>query len=179
MIKIVYHDAFISKVRSNLLLSAYAKGDLPEQRASSQNVSVDTPTKGEVASGDTPSRSAAVNVETDKETYSSLAIYLTVGVVLLLIVVINLLLRLRRLARHVKDIEAKVVTLNSSNSELNSVNIGYKESIVEQEELMEGMSGKLKEPAQDILGKTDKIYDTDLTDKQTIELLNIRGSGQA
>ncbi|MEN8147142.1 MAG: response regulator [Campylobacterota bacterium] len=178
LVKIVYHDAFVSKVRSNSLLAAYAKGDLPQQTASSQNVSADAPVNGDAAPSETSSRSAVANVEADQEPYSSLTIYLAAGIIFLVIVMINLFLRLRRSEAHIKSIEEKITTLHSSNSELSSANVEYQESIVAQEELMEGMSGKLKNPAQDILGKTDKICDTDLTDKQTIELRNIRGSGQ-
>lgn len=198
LIKPVYHDAFVSRVRSNLLLSAYASGEVSEQITPSQNASAATLTKPEVTrteeqtpsaskelvreakveSDDTFSGSAVTNVEIKQEESSSLTMYLLAGVVFLLIVVIYLLLRQRKSAMHVKDIEEKIISLNNSNDELNSVNLGYKDSMVEQEGLIEEMSGKMKYPAKDILGKTDKIFDTDLTDKQTIELRNIRDSGQ-
>ncbi|MGB5964337.1 MAG: ATP-binding protein [Sulfurimonadaceae bacterium] len=199
LIKPVYHDAFISRVRSNLLLSTYAKGELPEQITPSQNTGVTALTKPEakrakeqrtsaaskelvhevkVESDETSSGTAIANVKIKEEESSSTSMYLLLGVIFLLIVVIYLLLRQRKSAMHLKDIEEKMITLNSSNDELNSVNLGYKDSMVEQEELFEEMSGKLKVPAKDILGKADKIFDTDLSDKQSIELRNIQDSGQ-
>ena len=173
LIKPVYHDAFVSRVRSAALLSAYARGDIPEPVVSIEVVQKDVNSSENVS---------AKNIETkiiiQKEVSSPLTMYLLVGVIFLLIVVIYLLLRQRRSAIHVKDIEEKIVTLNSSNDELANVNLEYKDSIVEQEGLIQEMSGKMKYPAKDILGKADKIFDTDLSDKQTIELRNIQDSGQ-
>ncbi len=183
LIKPVYHDAFVSRVRSSALLAAYAKGDAPEQTIETEpKAGILTEQTASVTSSEAVSEpeveSTDATVVTTEEASSSMTTYLLLGVIFLLIAVIYLLLRQRRSAMHVKDIEEKIITLNSSNDTLNSVNLEYKDSMVEQEELIEEMSGKLKYPAKDILGKADKIFDTDLSDKQTIELRNIQGSGQ-
>ncbi len=190
LIKPVYHDAFISRVRSNLLLAAYAKGEVPDQVAPLQSMSTTmatNPDSKSVSEQTVPLTSkklaqnsvvSEVSVVKKQKTSTSLTNYLFIGIAFLLMLVAYLLLRQRKSAMHVKDIEDKIISLNSSNDELNSENLEYKDSMVEQEGLIEEMSGKMKYPAKDILGKTDKIFDTELSDKQTIELRNIRDSGQ-
>jgi len=170
LIKPVYHDAFVSRVRSDALLSAYAKGEVPEQ--------ILPPVVKVTDTNSSENRVSETKIIIQKEIQSPLTMYLLIGVIVLLIVVIYLLLRQRRSSIHVKEIEEKNVRLNSSNDVLTSDNLGYKDSIVEQEGLIEEMTGKMKYPAQDILGKADKIFDTDLSDKQSIELRNIQESGQ-
>jgi len=198
LVKPVYHDAFVSKVRSNALLAAYAKGEVPEQIASAQNATTAAPKEVEVGvesepveeqvsanaapvtetvSDNTSVKRTVDNAETQEEALP-LSLYLLLGMTVLLIMVVYLLFRQRRSAQHVKHIEEKIVTLNSSNRELNSANLEYRDSIDVQDGLIEEMSEKMKYPAKDILGKTDKICDTDLTDKQIIELHNIQDSGQ-
>ncbi len=103
---------------------------------------------------------------------------LSVLVTVLLTVIGFLLRHQRNLKQQLKRVEARLVAANSSNVELNSANLEYKDSIVEQEGLIVGISGKLKDPAKEILGKAEKISDTDLSDKQSIELRNIQESGQ-
>ena len=173
LIKPVYHDAFVSRVRSDALLSAYAKGEVPEPVVAPVTKVEETGSSDKVLP---ESRETKIIIQ--KEIESPLTRYLLIGVIFLLIVVIYLLLRQRRSAIHVKAIEEKNLTLNSSNDELTSVNLEYKDSMIEQEGLITEMSGKMKYPAKDILGKTDKIFDTDLSDKQSIELRNIQDSGQ-
>jgi signal transduction histidine kinase/CheY-like chemotaxis protein len=193
LIKPVYHDAFISRVRSNLLLAAYAKGEIPDQVTPSQSTNTTAGTRSdsasvieqrgasvskELRSNGATSEVQVVNSVPKQRAASSLTNYLFIGIAFLLMLVVYLLLRQRKSAVHVKKIEEKIISLNSSNDELNSENLEYKDSIVEQEGLIEEMSDKMKLPAKDILGKADKIFDTELSDKQTIELRNIRDSGQ-
>ena len=185
LIKPVYHDAFISRVRSNALLASYAKGVVPDQIMPTQDVAVTVP-KAEnnkqvkqASSNSTKGVDVAnINAEVKQKESPSFTMYLLVGVILLLIIVIYLLLRQRKSALHLKGVEETIVTLNSSNDELSSENLEYKDSMIEQEGFIEEMSGKMKYPANDILGKASKIFDTDLSDKQTIELRNIRDSGE-
>ncbi len=203
LIKPFYHDAFVSRVRSKHLLSAYARGEVPEQIVLSSKEDVAKPIKPMITPEQTPigdervltvsdedavvmeskietssSETFVTVVDVEQKSTASLTLYLLLGVIVLSIAVFYLLFRQRKSAQHVKDIEDKIVTLNSSNNELNSENLEYKDSMDEQEELIEEMSGKMRYPAKDILGKTKKIFDTDLSDKQSIELRNIRDSGQ-
>lgn len=186
LIKPVYHDAFISRVRSNALLSSYAKGEIPDQLTRTHEVTVSTvqaTENREVKQQNPITSSTAVNMdnthaEVKHKESPSLTMYLLLGVISLLIIVIYLLLRQRKSTLQLKNVQETIVTLNSSNDELNSENLDYKDSLLEQEGLIEEMSGKMKYPAKDILGKANKIFDTDLSDKQTIELRNIRDSGE-
>ena len=194
LIKPTYHDSFISRVRSNRLLSAYARGEIPDQELSAEEIEAATQKKvtpqeaqvqkeeekrevqqQRVAEIEAAKPEVVIEVE---EGNPYLILYLFLGLLLLSGIVIYLLISQRKSVEHVKKIEETIETLNSSNMELSTVNDDYKESISEQEGLIEEMSGKLKHPAKDILGKASKIMDTELSDKQSIELRNIQDSGQ-
>jgi len=195
LIKPVYIDAFVSRVRSNKLLASYAKGIVPDQLkvVKTEQETMITADEHEVDALDvssTPEEEINIIHTSDAKQHSSEGVLkhdsertgttfaLFLGVFALAVLVLYLLIRQRKAAEHVKSIEEKIHSLSSSNTELNSENMEYKDSIVEQEELIEEMSGKLKYPAKEILGKAEKIIDTDLTDKQSIELRNIQDSGQ-
>ena len=195
IIKPVYIDAFVSRVRSNALLASYARGIIPDQMkmvkteqetmvkedehtVDAQDVSA-RPVKEEQVTTVVSPKQRVSPAATEPQTENAITMpALFFGVFALAVLVFYLLIRQRKAAEHVKSIEEKVHALNDSNNELNSENLEYKDSIVEQEGLIEEMSGKLKYPAKEILGKADKIIDTDLTDKQSIELRNIQESGQ-
>lgn len=195
IIKPVYHDAFISAIRSNRLLATYAKDELPAEPVviaeplddltgptllttvkSEPAPSVPKKAKHEVEKNLSSSITVPKIAETENSSYTSTV--LIIGLVLLFMIVTYLLFRQRKEASHVKKIEDELNNLNSSNDELNSVNREYKESMEEQEELIEEMSGKLKDPAKSILGRSERILKTKLNDKQSIELRNIHDSGQ-
>ena len=193
LVKWQYHDAFLSNVRSDKLLKAYARGEIPPQigslsskRASQsrqQKTSHASTTKSENAVETVAIKSdvedvVAKEILVEGETSTSQIIYLLVGIFFLSLIVVYLLVRQRKSEEHVKDIEDKVNTLSSSNDALNSVNEEYKGSMEEQEDLIQEMSGKLKVPAKSILGRAERILETELNDKQSIELRNIHDSGQ-
>ncbi len=119
---------------------------------------------------------AAIQEQKGGDTY--LAYTLIAGVIVLSIMVVYLLFRQRKAASHVKQIQDEISNLASSYDQLNNTNREYQESIEEQEELIEEMSGKLKDPAKSILGRAERILKTQLNDKQNIELRNIHDSGQ-
>ncbi len=195
----VYHDAFISTVTSKHLLDMYSKEKIATKvAATTTHAAENRPTLPAVAK-----HSAAVNttvvdhenvrkpvvvqekaspavvkVKVIEREDSYLAYTLIIGVVVLAIMVIYLLFRQRKEAQHVKKIQDEITNLNSSYNELDTTNRVYKESIQEQEELIEEMSGKLKDPAKSILGRSERILKTKLNDKQSIELRNIHDSGQ-
>lgn len=180
LIKPVYHDAFISRVRSSQLLSEYAKGEFPGKNNFSSNKSstaVSNLNEVSPSLSDTPVGSNDLSSESVDGATATI-IYLSLSVIILVTIVIYLLLRLRKITKHLHDVEKKIVRLNKSNKDLNSANRSYQDSMVEQEGLFNEMSGKLKYPAQDILGKASKICDTDLSDKQSIEMRNIKDSGE-
>ncbi len=188
LIKPVYHDAFISRVRSSQLLSEYAKGALSEKNNFSSNksgtavsnINETGPSLPDTAvrSNDTSAESVTGATETTQAAATLTIILLSLSVIVLVTIVIYLLLRLRKTTKQLHDVEEKIILLNNSNKDLNSANLSYQDSIVEQEGLFNEMSGKLKYPAQDILGKASKICDTDLSDKQSIEMRNIKDSGE-
>jgi len=192
LVKPVYHDAFISKVRSNHLLASYAKGivpgaplssDLPspvvERGPDPQSMPDDVsekPLQAETASPKSTVQSIGISESAADDSYES--IYLFLGLLALSAIVIYLLVNQRRSAEHVKHIEEEINTLNSSNDELSTVNMDFQESMNKQEELIEEMSDKLKDPAKSIMGRAERILETELNDKQSIELRNIHDSGQ-
>ncbi|MDA3946329.1 MAG: response regulator [Helicobacteraceae bacterium] len=200
IIRPVYHDAFISTLSSKQLLAAYAKGEkaaqvteIPvrsaespsgaksvEKRASATHKSTVTenPVLKEADNVQEKASSKAVAAKTIEPEDSYVAYTLIVGVVLLAVMVIYLLFRQRKTVSHVKKIEDEITTLNSSYDQLNSTNREYQVSMEEQEGLITEMSGKLKDPAKSILGRTERILKTKLNDKQSIELRNIHDSGQ-
>ena len=194
LIKPTYHDSFTSRVRSKRLLSAYARGEIPDQELTSEEITASLKPKT------TPAEVSLQKEEQEREVQHErvakieaqkpevvieveegnpyLILYLFIGLLSLSGIVIYLLISQRKSVKHVKNIEDEIVTLHTSNEVLNTVNTDYKESISEQEGLIEEMSGKLKHPAKEILGKAHKIMDTELSDKQSIELRNIQDSGQ-
>ncbi len=189
LVKWKYHDAFISNVRSKVLLAAYARGEHPVTKKTTtikkppeiSDTRVSPAGKSSKQETDIISYPQEVKIEKviiKKESSGFQLFYLLFGIVALSAIVVYLLLRQRKAEAHVKNIEKKINTLNSSNEALSSVNEEYKGSIEEQEDLIEEMSGKLKEPTQSILGRTERILETKLNDKQSIELRNIQDSGQ-
>lgn len=197
LLKPVYHDAFISNIRSEKLLASYAKGSIAEQLDPTSFVpkpsanAVVTPEAEEPiipisVEEDTPEeirasqkhKSAHLNTGVEEQGTTYIVPYLLLGLLALSLLVIYLLVRQRKSDVHVKDIEEKIVTLNSSFSELNSENLEYQDSLTEQEELIEEMTDKLKDPTKSIVGRAGRMLETTLNDKQSIELRNIHDSGQ-
>jgi len=92
---------------------------------------------------------------------------------------VYLFIRYRKEVQDSKAIRAKNINLNRDYISLKSANEEYRQTIEEYQKLLSGMTNKLKDPTNDILGKTQKFLATDLNDKQSIELRNIHHSGQA
>ena len=197
LVKPVYHDAFISNIRSNKLLASYAEGIVPEQldpttlspKPSAKEIvtpETEEPMVTLAVEEDTPeeiraaqkNKSVHLSAEAEEQDNTYIVVYLLLGLLVLSIIVIYLLLRQRKSDAHVKNIEEKIVTLNSSFSELNSENLEYQDSLLEQEDLLEEMTDKLKDPTKSIVGRAERILETTLNDKQSIELRNIHDSGQ-
>ena len=178
VVKTKYHDAFIANIRSPKLLSAYRSQlqvhDVTEEentRTVEEEQYIKIPKEDE-----TRVEIEYVQME-DNESFSTI-VKLTIGLLFLTILIVVLLLRQRRSLKNEREFENLVSDLNSSNSELVTENRGYEGSIKEQEEFIEEMSVKLKDPAKSILGRTERILETSLSDKQSIELRNIQDSGQ-
>jgi len=191
LIKPIYHDAFVSRVRSNRLLAAYSKGITPDQFPRKEKPeeaaekrpythdSVSSESTTEAVDDLAPQEIVSEKNDTPIQTENSYqSVYLFLGLLALSAIVIYLLVMQRKSVKHVKDIEEEITTLNSSNDELSTVNMDFQESMVKQEELIEEMSDKLKDPAKAIMGRAERILETELNDKQSIELRNIHDSGQ-
>lgn len=181
ILKSKYKDAFVSNIRSSELIATYNKqlNETPQNKDKESLLDEDT---------SIPENIVKIKVEEDTPdvTYAHVkdaTSYLTIiemgmGILVLVILVIVLFLRQRKSEKNVKEFESLLNDLSHSNSELEHVNKEYQGSIKEQEDFIEEMSEKLKDPAQSIVGRTEKILETKLSDKQSIELRNIQDSGQ-
>jgi len=190
-----YEDAFISKIRSNTLLELYGKGIAPDkikrdqdelQKAQEVINTVDkkngTTTQVVIIKDEPEEVIAPVvtqEIPSDEASSSNGALYIGVVLFLIFSLTLYLLIRSKKVKKHIQEVEEKNVLLEDDNSDLSNENEELTETITENNEFLEDLSDKLKHPTKQILGKTKKIMQTDLNDKQSIELRNIQDSGQA
>ena len=179
LVQLKYSDAFIAPLRSAALIRSYEN----RSEALVQNeMSTIYPARVKIQEEpDLEPENQYVkeenSTETDGETFSMI-VKLMIGVAVLALLVIILLYRQRRSEKFVENFESIITDLSKTNSELNNINHKYEDSIKEQEELLEGMSIKIQDPAKAIVGRAERILETKLSDKQSIEMRNIQDSGQ-
>ena len=177
LLKIKFHDAFVAPLHSKELIESYAqKPALQEKATTTYPPKVKIKVEEDL---DTDQRYKREPQEqrTDDAT-TGMVIKLAIGMGILAILVIVLLYRQRRAEKFAENFENIITDLSKTNSELNSINLKHEGSIKEQEDLIEGMSGKIKDPAKAIVGRAERILETKLSDKQSIEMRNIQDSGQ-
>ncbi len=177
LLKLKYKDAFIAPLRSKTLIEKYQ--NLPTSQGKKSTIypaNVKIQEEQDLAS-DQRYKKESVSTKSGGDTMA-MVIKLAIGVAVLAILVIVLLYRQRRSERFAENFENIITDLSKTNSELSNINHKYEGSIKEQEDLIEGMSVKIKDPAKAILGRAERILETKLSDKQSIEMRNIQDSGQ-